>query len=197
MPRRLGRFERFAVNVCWRYWIPIFSVLYRLSNYWNLVRLFRLLGPQPAPARAMVVEAMALAAAYAAVVVALGPTVFLRAAGLALLLALVVEDVILLSQHTHMPMGVSRGREVEPYGALAQGPFTRSLRFPGWLSTMLLHFDAHELHHLYPAVPGYRLRALRRPVANEVSWAEWVPAARAVPGEVFLFQNRNQSGFDV
>ena len=197
VPRPLGRFERFAVNVCWRYWIPIFSVLYRTGNYWNLVRLFRLLGPQPAAARAMAVEAVVLAAAWIAVVVALGPADFLRTAGLALFLSLVVEDVILLSQHTHMPMRLSRGREVEPYGALAQGPFTRSLRLPGWLSRMLLHFDAHELHHLHPAVPGYRLRELRRPVANEVGWAEWVPAARAVPGEVFLFQNRNQSGFDV
>ncbi len=197
VPRPLGRAERFAVNVCWRYWIPIFSVLYRAGNFWNLVRLFRLTGPQPGPARAMAVEAAALAAGYAAVVAALGPAPFVRAAGLALLLSLALEDVILLSQHTHMPMGLSRGREVQPHGALDQGSFTRSLRFPAWLSTMLLHFDAHELHHLYPAIPGYRLPKIRRAAGNEVGWREWVPAARAVPGEVFLFQNRNQSGLDL
>ena len=197
VPRPLGRAERFAVNVCWRCWIPIFSVLYRAGNFWNLVRLFRLTDPKPGPARAMVVDAVVLASGYAAVVVALGPVPFVRTTGLALFLALALEDVILLSQHTHMPMGLSRGRDVQPYGALDQGPFTRSLRFPGWLSRMLLHFDAHELHHLYPAVPGYRLPEIRRPVGNEVGWREWVPAARAVPGEVFLFQNRNQSGFDV
>lgn len=197
VPRPLGRFERIAVNVCWRYWIPIFSVLYRAGNYWNLVRLFRLLRPRPAAAHGMAVEAVGLAAAWIAVAFALGPAEFLRTAGLALFLSLVVEDVILLSQHTHMPMRLSHGRDVAPYGALAQGPFTRSLRLPGWLSTMLLHFDAHELHHLHPAIPGYRLREVRRPVPNEVGWTRWVPAARAVPGEVFLFQNRNQSGFNV
>ena len=197
VPRPLGRIERFVVNVCWRFWIPIFSLLYRVTNFWNLVRLFRLLGSKPVPAGAMAVEAAALAVAYAAVVVALGPAVLFRTAGLAVLLSFVVEDVIILSQHTHVPMGLSHGRAVKPYGALAQGPFTRSLRFPGCLSRMLLHFDAHELHHLYPAVPGYRLLEIRHPARNEVDWAEWVPAARAVPGEVFLFQNRNQSGFDV
>ncbi len=197
VPRPLGRVERVIVNVCWRYWIPIFSVLYRVNNFWNLARLHRLIGAKPATARAMVVETAALAAAGAALVAALGPAALARGAGLALVLAFVVEDVIILSQHTHVPMGLSHGRDVAPYGALAQGPFTRSLRFPGWLSRMLLHVDAHELHHMYPAVPGYRLREIGHPALNEVGWAEWVPAARAVPGEVFLFQNRNQSGFDV
>ena len=145
----------------------------------------------------MVVDAAAVAAVWTAVTFALGPATFVRIAGPALLLTLVVQDVLILSQHTHMPMHLSQGRDVEPYAAPAQGPFTRSLRLPGWMSTMLLHFDAHELHHLYPAVPGYRLPQVRRPVPNEVSWTTWVPAARAVPGEVFLFQNRNRSGFAV
>ncbi len=197
VPRPLGRIERFVVNVCWRYWIPIFSVLYRVGNYWNLFRLFRLTDPQPGAARAMVVDAVVLAAAYATVVAVLGPAALARTAGVALLLSLVIQDVIILSQHTHVPMGLSRGRAVAPYRACAQGRFTRSLRLPAWLSRMLLHLDAHEIHHLYPAVPGYRLREIPHPSRNEVGWAQWVPAARAVPGEVFLFQNRNLSGLDI
>ena len=197
VPRPRGRVERFVVNVCWRYWIPIFSVIYRVSNYWNLARLVRVQRSKPATTSAMVVDVVALVVVYAAVVIVLGPVALVRTTGLALVLSFVAEDVILLSQHTHVPMGLSLGRTVEPHGALAQGPFTRSLRLPRWLSLMLLNFDAHELHHMYPAVPGYRLPEIDHPVQNEVSWAEWVPAARAVPGEVFLFQNRNQSGFDV
>ncbi len=197
VPRPLGRIERLVVNVCWRYWIPIFSVLYRANNFWNLARLSRLPGSTPGAAGAMTVDALALSVVYAAVVAALGPVALVRTAGLALLLSFVVEDVIILGQHTHVPMGLSHGRAVEPHGTLAQGRFTRSLRFPGWLSRMLLHLDAHELHHMYPAVPGYRLQEIPYPARNEVGWAEWVPAARAVPGEVFLFQNRSQSGFDV
>ena len=121
----------------------------------------------------------------------------MRAAGPALFLAFVVEDVILLSQHTHMPTHLSRGRNVEPYAALAQGPFTRSLRLPGWLSTMLLHFDAHELHHLYPAVPGYRLREVRHPVANEVDGRSGCRRRARSPASCSCSRNRNQTGFDL
>jgi len=32
VPRELSRVERVLVNVCWRYWIPLFSVLYRVNN---------------------------------------------------------------------------------------------------------------------------------------------------------------------
>ena len=65
------------------------------------------------------------------------------------------------------------------------------------MSVWLLHFDAHELHHMYPFVPGYRLMEIRYTPDNEVSWWRWIPAARAVPGEIFFFQNRDGSGFDV
>jgi hypothetical protein len=33
--------------------------------------------------------------------------------------------------------------------------------------------------------------------ANEVGWSGWIARARAIPGEILLFQNRDESGFDV
>ena len=196
-PRALGRVERLLVNICWRYWVPLFSVLYRLNNFWNMPRLMRLYESQPRPQRRLVMNAAALAMIYVTLISMIGPVTLLRLAGPALVLALVAEDVLLLSQHTHVPMNLSHGRNVDPYRAVAQEEFTRSLRLPSWLSRLWLHFDAHELHHMYPFVPGYRLAQIPYVPANEVSWRRWIPAARALPGEVFLFQNRNQSGFDV
>ena len=58
------------------------------------------------------------------------------------------EDVLLLSQHTHIPQRVSHGAGVRRFPAVEQEEFSRSLRLPGWLSTALPHFDAHELHHM-------------------------------------------------
>ena len=76
--------------------------------------------------------------------------------------------------------------------------FTRSLRFPAWFSTLfLLHMDAHELHHMYPAVPGYYLPRIEYAPHNEVNWWRWLMSAKRVRGEVFLFQNRNQTGLDI
>ena len=196
-PRSRGRLERWAVNFCWKYWIPLFSTVYRADNFWNLPRLARLFESDARARRSCVVNALAQAALYALVIVVVGPARSAATVAAALVLAFVAEDVLLLSQHTHVPMGRSQGRRVEPHAALAQEGFTRSLRLPRWLSRIWLHFDLHELHHMYPFVPGYRLADIPYSAANEVSWREWVPAARAVPGDVFLFQNRDQSGFDI
>ena len=196
-PRERGRLERAVVNLCWKYWIPLFATMYRLENFWNVPRVLRLFRSEPRAQTRLLANLAAQAAVYAIVVLAVGPVALARIFGLALLLAFIAEDVLLLSQHTHVPMGLSRGKLVEPHSAIAQEPFTRSLRLPAWLSRLWLHFDAHELHHMYPFVPGYRLTEIPYSTANQVSWRRWVPAARALPGEVFLFRNRIESGSDV
>lgn len=80
---------------------------------------------------------------------------------------------------------------------IEQEVFTRSLRFPAWLSAWLVRVDAHELHHMYPFVPGYRLSAIDYPTENEIGWWRWVRGAKRLPGEVFLFQNRDETGADI
>jgi fatty acid desaturase len=191
-----GRVARGLVNVCWKYWIPLFSLLYRLNNFWNISRLFTLFRTRSVRRRLMVNTA-GLAAGYALVGVIVEPGTLARVLGCATVIAFVAEDLLLISQHTHVPMGLSNGQDVAPHPALDQERFTRSLRFPAWLSPLLLHFDAHELHHMYPFVPGYRLSEIPYSPANEVSCWKWIPSARGVPGEVLLFQNRDQSGYDV
>jgi fatty acid desaturase len=87
---------------------------------------------------------------------------------------------------------------VAPFPPLEQEVFTRSLRFPGWFSTcVLLHFDAHELHHMYPHVAGYYLRRIDERTANDMGWWTWVRAAKKVPADVFMFQNRKDTGLDI
>ena len=161
MPRPLGRAERALVNTCWRLWIPLFSILYRVSNYWHLPRLLRMFPKTVRPARDRPGRRCCSLALYAVVIVAgSGRQPSLRACGLALLLSLAIEDLLLLSQHTHVPQNVSHGAAVKPFPAIEQEPFTRSLRLPPLASAFVLHFDAHELHHMYPFVPGYHLRRI-------------------------------------
>jgi fatty acid desaturase len=50
-----------------------------------------------------------------------------------------------------------------------------------------LHFDAHELHHLYPSVPGYLLRRIAYVPPNEESWRRWVREVKRMSGTRFLF----------
>ena len=50
---------------------------------------------------------------------------------------------------------------------------------------------------MYPFVPGYRLREIPYDAAHEVHWWRWTRAARAIPGEVLFFQNRDETGFEL
>ena len=126
-----------------------------------------------------------------------GPVALVRLLGVATLLALISEDMLLISQHTHVPMGLSHGVEVTPHAAIEQEQFTRSLRFPDWLSGLLLHFDAHELHHMYPFVPGYYLRRIPYQPEHEIGWWSWVAGAKRMRGDVLLFENRHQTGWEL
>jgi fatty acid desaturase len=191
VPRPLGRLERLVINVCWKTWLPLFSTLYRINNYWNLPRLCSRFPRQRAR---LVVSTLCLATAYAVTAALLGPE-WLRLVGLGLFLSLVLQDPLILSQHTHVPMQLSGGAEVRPFPPLEQEVFTRSLQVPRWVARLvLLNFDAHELHHMYPRVPGYDLHRIDYAPANRIHWARWLARAKRLPAEVFLFRNRLQSG---
>jgi acyl-lipid omega-6 desaturase (Delta-12 desaturase) len=196
VPRELGTLERVLVNVCWRLWIPLFSVLYRVNNFWNWPRLLDLF-PKRDDRRRLAVSSLALLFVYVAIIVVIGPMTTLRLVGVALLLTLVAEDLLLLSQHTHIPQKLSHGEPVRPFPTIEQEVFTRSLVLPRWLSAMLLHIDAHELHHMYPYVPGYRLGEVRYETENEIGLWAWIRGARALRGELFLFHNRLETGADI
>jgi acyl-lipid omega-6 desaturase (Delta-12 desaturase) len=196
VPRPLGAAERLLMNVCWKLWIPLFALLYRLNNFWNVPRLLELF-PKATERRAVLGSLAGLALTYALMLAAFGPGALLRVAGLAIVLAFVAEDVVLLSQHTHVPQQLSHGEPVRPFPAIEQEVFTRSLVLPRWLGAALLRIDAHELHHMYPFVPGYRLGEIPYTTENEIDWWTWTRRARALPGEVFLFQNRLETGADI
>jgi fatty acid desaturase len=196
VPRQLSSVERTLVNVCWKLWIPLFAVLYRVNNFWNWPRL-KALFPQPEDRARLAISSVALLAGYASMVVMVGPATLFRIVGVGVLLAFIAEDLLLLSQHTHIPQNVSHGESVRPFPAVEQEVFTRSLVFPRWLSTLLLHIDAHELHHMYPYVPGYRLSEVAYETENEIGLWAWVRGARAMPGELLLFHNRLETGADI
>jgi fatty acid desaturase len=196
VPRAVAPWERAVIDFAWRAWVPLFSVLYRLQNYWNLRRIAPFLRDEAAR-RAVRLNVFALLAAYAALAAAVGPLRLLVLAGPALLLSLVIEDVLLLSQHTHVPQRLSGGVAVRPFPPLEQAQFTRTLRLPCALSLALMHFDAHELHHMYPNVPGYLLARIPYRAPNEVDWIAWTRAAKRLSGIDFLFRNRDDTGAQV
>ncbi len=197
VPRALARWERLVINVCWKFWVPVFSITYRVQNYWNLPRLMRLFPRRPKQ-RKLAWNLFVLLGVYGGITYLVGIWMLVQIFGLAVFLTLIMQDVLILSQHTHVPMELSHGENVDPFAPSEQEIFTRSLKFPNWFATsVLLNMDAHELHHIYTSVPGYFLQHIDYETHNEVCWWRWALKARQVPGEIFLFQNSHHSGFDI
>jgi fatty acid desaturase len=194
-PRHRSRIECAIVDAAWRTGLPLFSVAYRLGNYWNIARLAAFFAA-PRPRAAVAMNVALLVAIYVALAGLFGLETSLRFFALALLLSLALQDPLILSQHTHIPQQLSLGRDVDPLSPLAQVRYTRSLRFPDWVSRWILFgFDAHELHHRFPALPGYRLRRIAHTPVNEVHWWSWLKAAKRLRGSVLLFENSETTGF--
>jgi len=196
VPRVLSRWERILVNFAWATWLPLFALSYRVQNFWNLPRIARFIR-RPRDLRLMRWNVAVLLVLYATILVLVGPLRVLQLAGLGFFLSLVAQEALILSQHTHVPQRLSADAAARPFPPEEQEQFTRSLRLPGWLSAALMHFDAHELHHIYPQVPGYRLREVPYVPRHEVPWLRWLLAARRMPGTTFLFSNWDDTGIRV
>jgi omega-6 fatty acid desaturase (delta-12 desaturase) len=195
VPRSLAPWERRIIDFAWRTYLPLFSVIYRISNYWQLPRMACFLrSAELAPIKTGIALMLL---AYTILAVAVGPLALLKTAALARLLAFAVEDPLLLSQHTHIPQRLAGDAPVRPFSSFEQQAFTRSLRLPRVLSWLILHFDAHELHHMYVRVPGYDLPRICHRPGNDVDGWTWLKGAKKLPGSVFLFQNRKQTGFEL
>lgn len=186
LPRPLPAWQHFLIEIAWKTGLPLFSITYRLQNYWGAARLAIFVSVPML--RRIRIESAILVALYVAVLIWFGPFAVLAQFGVGLLLALMVEDVILLSQHTGMPSHIAGTRAVEPFPPIAQEEFTRSLRLPEPLSALIMHFDRHELHHMYPGVPGYRLARIAYKPCHEVRAWPWLRQAKRQCGTRFLFE---------
>ena len=194
-PRARSRLTLAIVDSAWRLSLPLFALLYRAGNYWRIGRLNALFAA-PGPRRALHANIALLLLAYAAVAWLVGSELVLRLFGLATLLGFALQEPLILSQHTHLPQRLSGGRRVAPLRPALQARHTRSLAFPrAFARVFLLNFNAHELHHRFPAVPGYRLARIDWRAPNEVHWWTWLRAVKRLRGSVFLFENRERTGF--
>jgi fatty acid desaturase len=192
-PRARGRLERALANAAWRSGFPLFSLAYRWNNFWNAHRVERFFAGEGARARN---AALGLACVYAALALAVGPLVLARLVGVGLLLGLALQDPLILSQHTHLPMPCAAQREVRPLSAAQQARYTRSLAFPAWIGRGLLcGVGEHERHHAFPRVPGYLLHRVPWTPPRRVGAWRFLRAARRLSGARLLFENAETTGF--
>ena len=183
--RERGPLELGLWNVAWRTGLPLFSLVYRWSNFWNPGRFERF---HPGQGRAAAARAAGHLLIHGALVAWVGPRELAVLVGPGLLLGLALQDLILLSQHTHIPTPSSGGMPVSPLSGRDQASFTRSIALPRWLGVGLLcGIGEHELHHAYPQVPGYRLHRVPATPARRLPALTFLREAKRLRGEDFLF----------
>lgn len=190
IPRDLSPSKRAFINICWKFWIPIFSVSFSVSNFWNMKKLNNL---YPDKWRENLFSILLLPFFYGVLIFLLGWDSFLKIWGPAYVIFLFISDPLLLSQHSSIPQKHGKGEKVSPVPFKDQDEFTRSLVFPEWVTRFfLLSFNNHIVHHIFPTMPGYNLYKVEEHFPNEEKWDDWLLEAKKTSAVDLLFsQNRN------
>lgn len=146
------------VRFAWRSWIP-FGGLLQHTVFW----LYPLRTWRDGRLRGVVKwrslgSVLFLAGAYALLGYA-GP-VWLTWANIwpSLLIYLVAVELVNFPHHIDMPVLDEADAKLAPW---EQQATTRSCDYGVWSALLVLNFNLHTEHHLYPTLPWYRLKAAR------------------------------------
>jgi acyl-lipid omega-6 desaturase (Delta-12 desaturase) len=181
------------INWCWRYWIPIFALSYSFGSFWNIKKLFRLFPDQK---KSILISILSPIIVYSLLILWGGKDFFIIWAP-AYLLFLMLSEPMLLSQHVHIDQGDKRDSHFHPetqYHVKDQDIFSRSLIFPNWFSRwILIGFNEHAKHHLFPNLPGYQFRYINEDFPNTVSWLKWYRFCKSIDGATLLFKTNAET----
>ncbi len=187
--------QRKLVRWAWRWWIPLLSLSFSVKNFWNMPRLFRIF-PRFKERWQFVFSFFVMQLIFW---FAFPHTPHLwQIWALGYFLFLVIADPLLISQHSHVPQKIAGTNDVRPIPVYEQDQYTRTLFFPPLISKyILLSFDAHGPHHIWPTVPCYYLPEIKVRSENDASWHLWIKTAKSLPADQILFSNREKTGWKI
>lgn len=159
----------------WRHWIPTFAFLQHVL-FWKAVR-----GKD-------VLSVVASLCFLAAVGYSFGPAATVT--GVAIYLYMV--EIINFPHHLQLEQHEGDAR----FPTYEQAQFARSCIYPKWFSrNVLLNFNLHTEHHLFPAHPWYQLESLHEEIKasglliNVCEGNEWIMNNRSKPIETVLLES--------
>jgi fatty acid desaturase len=196
LPRPRGKAITLLARICWRLWIPVLSLGFSFHNFWNLPRLWRLF-PEPKERIHFLFSTLGLAVFLIAV---MRSSEFWHFYGLGYLIFLIIADPLLISQHSHVPQMLAKdsSMEVLPVPVYEQELYTRTLQFPNWMGKyILLNFDAHSAHHLWPTLPCYHLGKIKVESKFDAPWLKWLYMTKKLPIDRILFSSRKDTGWQI
>lgn len=179
------------VNICWLFFIPLFTLGYRIGNYWNLSKIKKF-SPKTS-IRSVVANSILILCLWVFFILVF-PSIFTLYFLPAYLMSLMLSDLILLSQHSHIDIPISNGVVVKPIKFSDQIQYTRSIVFGKWVEHWLLfNFNLHEKHHAFPTVPSYYLQKKKCSVSNTRPFLKYLWNAKKLSGEEFVFSTTQHS----
>jgi fatty acid desaturase len=184
------------LNVCWKFWIPVFSLVFGVTVFWNL-RHVAAVAPSPQQRRRTLFSILFVSMACAGLFVVAGAHL-LAVWPAAFLCYLSIADPILLSQHVHIPLQRADGADVVPFSPAKQDQFSRTIVLPGWVAKwVFFQLTTHGVHHAHPQVAHYDIDRIPFRPLHAISWIEWLRAAKRMPAVRLLYESSRETGISI
>ncbi len=173
------------VNVSWLIWFPLFTIGYRIGNYWNIGKLKRHISPLYLK---RIYKNMFLQIGMYLLLFYFEGSWIIRHILLGYFISLIISDVFILSQHSHIEIPIAGEEEVKPIRCAEQIQYTRSLNLSDLVARYIyFNFNLHELHHFYPGMPAYHLNKINLDTSNKVGLFNYLLDAKLMTGMNFIF----------
>ena len=184
--------KNLIVNITWRLFIPVFYISYKLSNYWNLFKIKRFLSPKKY--NKVKIQAILYVIIYMLLSYFFGELIlylFVPAFAISLLL----KELVIMTQHSHIEIPVSNNKEVKPISYLDQVKYTRSFYINSFFARyFLFNFNLHEAHHAHPAIPAYKLSYIKLNIPEKPIFSRWLYKAKKMNGIDYIFRTSKHTG---
>lgn len=139
----------FIADLAWRLWIPVISLHYIASNFYNSS------SPSYRNQKKIYGSITFIVFFHMLLILVLGMT-YLKIFGISTLIYLNLGDLSLLTQHVHLPLEHSGNASVMPKKPFEQDHYSHTLVLPKFVTRwIVLGFNHHAFHHLFPALPFY------------------------------------------
>ena len=176
---------RLLVNLSWLIWFPLFTIGYRIGNYWNISKIKKHVSP------------IHLTKIYRNIVLQIILYIILFYFGgnwivvhllLSYFISLIISDVFILSQHSHIEIPIAGEQKVKPIRYSEQLKYTRSISLSSFMEKFIFfNFNLHELHHFQPGLPSYYLDKIQVKTSNKVNFFNYLFDAKSMLGMSFVF----------
>ncbi len=116
----------------------------------------------------------------------------------AFILSFVWKELLIMTQHTHIEIPISKGENVKPISFLDQVKYTRSFDTFAFVSRYFhFNFNLHEAHHAFPGVPAYWLDNVDLDIPREPTFSGWLIKAKSMKGVDYIFRTSKFTGIEI